>query len=362
MSPRADSSLPLPGSSIATPLAAGWVTDFLNAAYFARPRTERTVSDLRLAHGILSTRANALGGRRLGARDLAAFHRAFGRRRFAGRGRLDSEALIQGAAALLGDWFPEAWWDDRRRAHGIAFESEGRREQFDPASRRHARPGRLTPPRAPLERQSILTYEPVVLPSAEAALAFLGDPARWPDMACDRGRFTALRRGGLEGQTFEIELEVGPAARMPAFIRAYVTCTAVLRAGSVLDGLVGALAGRAPELADAGSPVALVELTTHARHPLGAAISRLLIARSMPATRSGTWASGIRCRCTSSRPTSTAAIRPRSSSGGRSPSRRACSRSSRSSRLRQPARADPSGCRRCRRTRRPVRRARFAAR
>ena len=29
------------GSSIATPGAAGWVTDFLNAAYFARPARER---------------------------------------------------------------------------------------------------------------------------------------------------------------------------------------------------------------------------------------------------------------------------------------------------------------------------------
>ena len=278
MSPRADSSLPLPGSSIATPLASGWVTDFLNAAYYARRRDERTVADLRLAHGILATRASGHpAGRRLGARDLAAFHRAFGRHRFAGRGRLDSSALLAGAAALLGDWFPGAWADDRRRAHGIAFETEAQRERFDPASRHHARPGRLTPPRAPLARQNVLTYEPVPLPSADAALAFLSDPARWPDIGCDRGRFTALRAGGLEGQTFEIELNVGPAARLPTFIRAYVTCTGVLAPGAALDELLASFTTHAPELAGNGTPVALVELTTHARHPLGAAISRLLI-------------------------------------------------------------------------------------
>jgi hypothetical protein len=275
---QAESSLPLPGSSIATPLASAWVTDFLNAAYYARRPDERTVADLRLAHGILCTRASRLrGGRRLGARDLAAFHRAFGRHRFAARGRLDNESLLAGGAALLGDWFPAAWADSRRRAHGIAFESEAERERFDPAGRRHARPGRLTPPRAPLEHQHVATYEPVPLPDAGTALRFLGDPARWPDMASDRGRFTALRRGGLEGQTFEIELNVGPSARLPAFIRAYVTCTAVLEPGAQLEALLAALAARMPELAGSGAPVALVELTTHARHPLGAAISRLLI-------------------------------------------------------------------------------------
>ena len=278
MSPRADASLPLPGSSIATPLASGWVTDFLNAAYYARRADERDVADLRLAHGILATRANGhKAGRRLGARDLPAFHRAYGSRRRAARGRLDHEALLDGASALLGDWFPAAWADERRRAHGIAFETEGERREFDPSSRVHARPGRLTPARAPLEQQSVATYEPVPLPSAEAAFRFLSDPARWPDMASDRGRFTALRAGGLEGQAFEIELNVGPIERLPTLIRAYVTCTRVLMPGSELDRLLAELTARAPELADSGVPFALVELTTHARHPLGAATSRLLI-------------------------------------------------------------------------------------
>lgn len=55
------------GSSIAAPGAAPWFTDFLNAAYYARPESERHVEDLRLAHGIATTRWSELGGRRLGA-------------------------------------------------------------------------------------------------------------------------------------------------------------------------------------------------------------------------------------------------------------------------------------------------------
>ena len=43
------------GSSIAGRDAAGWVTDFLNAAYYRRPVSERDVDDLRLAFAILTT-------------------------------------------------------------------------------------------------------------------------------------------------------------------------------------------------------------------------------------------------------------------------------------------------------------------
>jgi hypothetical protein len=277
--PNRDRSLPPTGSSIATPLAFPWVTDFLNAAYYARDPSERDVADLRLAHGILTTRWSTHPHRRLGARDLRHFHAAFGRHRLPS-GRLGRDELLAGAVALLGDWFPEAWHDDARRAHGIAFRTAADRERFDPAARTHAhaRVGALTPPRQPEERRRFLTYEPVPLASAEAALRFLSDPARWPDMGSALGRFTAIRPGGLEGQTFEIELEIGPAERLPAFVRSYVTCTAVLEAGPQLDALVGSLATRLPELAEAGELRALVELTTHARHPLGAATSRLLIA------------------------------------------------------------------------------------
>jgi hypothetical protein len=70
--------LRMPGSSIAAPTAVGWVTDFLNAAYFARPARERSLDDLRLAFCVLTTRWARKGGGRLGATDVLGFHRAFG--------------------------------------------------------------------------------------------------------------------------------------------------------------------------------------------------------------------------------------------------------------------------------------------
>ena len=45
----------LAGSSIVTPPAAGWVTDFLNAAYYRRAAGERRVDDLRLAASIVTS-------------------------------------------------------------------------------------------------------------------------------------------------------------------------------------------------------------------------------------------------------------------------------------------------------------------
>ncbi|MEA2323295.1 MAG: hypothetical protein QOD81_3145, partial [Solirubrobacteraceae bacterium] len=127
------------GSSIAAPGSAAWLTDFLNAAYFARPANARDVDDLRLAHCVLATHW-ARRGRRLGARDLPAFHRAFGGARRRAGGLLDRDALLTGAARLLGDWFPGAYADPWRRAHGIAFPTAEERNAFDPSRRlAHAR-------------------------------------------------------------------------------------------------------------------------------------------------------------------------------------------------------------------------------
>jgi hypothetical protein len=53
------------GSSIAGPTAALWVTDFLNAAYYARDRGERSLDDLRLARSILTTGWHRAGYRHL---------------------------------------------------------------------------------------------------------------------------------------------------------------------------------------------------------------------------------------------------------------------------------------------------------
>ena len=113
------------GSSIAGRDAAAWVTDFLNAAYYRRPVAERQVDDLRLAFSILTTYWYRKGRGRLRITDLPAFHRAYGAHRFdttdAGRGLVSREQLLQGAAGLIGDWFPDAYHDDERRGWGIAF-------------------------------------------------------------------------------------------------------------------------------------------------------------------------------------------------------------------------------------------------
>src|SRR5262245_42463383 len=70
------------GSSIAAPDAAGWITDFLNAAYYRRDPDARDVDDLRLAFAIVTTRWHRLGHRRLRVSDVVPFHAAFGRDRF----------------------------------------------------------------------------------------------------------------------------------------------------------------------------------------------------------------------------------------------------------------------------------------
>src|SRR3978361_1491138 len=65
------------GTSISAPDAVGWVTDFLNAAYYARIPELRDVEDLRIAFAILTTRWHRHGHRRLHAYDVAAFPRRF---------------------------------------------------------------------------------------------------------------------------------------------------------------------------------------------------------------------------------------------------------------------------------------------
>jgi hypothetical protein len=267
------------GSSIAAPGAAAWMTDFLNAAYFARPAEARAVADLRLALSVLTTRWARRGGRRLGARDLPAFHRAFGSSRVRAGGLLDRESLLAGAGRMLGDWFPDAYADDRRRAHGIAFETADDRAAFDPGLRlRHGALGPLEPPEAPEAERHWSTYPPVPLPDAGAALRFLLDPARWPDMTSAAGRFTAVHAGSLRGMTFEIDVSTALVPRAPIFTRAYVTCTAVRSSGRPLAQGVAALQANVGDALPGGAtPLALIELTSHRGHFLGRARSHLLV-------------------------------------------------------------------------------------
>ena len=198
------------GASIAGRDAAAWVTDFLNAAYYRRPIDDRAVDDLRFAFGVLTTYwYRSHPSRKLRLSDLPAFHRAFGPERFStdesARGTLNRDALERGAAALIGDWFPEAYADDARRAWGMAFPTVQERDGYDHSYRLTlAKVGELTAETAPLEEQVWHTYPPVELPPAEAVIAALTRPETWPDYASEIGRFTPLRPGGLAGQTFEI--------------------------------------------------------------------------------------------------------------------------------------------------------------
>src|SRR4051794_28054402 len=140
------------GSSIAAPDAAGWITDFLNAAYYRRPPEGRDVDDLRLASAIVTTRWHRLGHRRPRLPDVAPFPVAFGRGRLTAgdgskRGTLNREQLLEGAAKLLGPWFSDAYADADRRGWGIAFETAEERSAYAPEVRlRLARLGDPTPP------------------------------------------------------------------------------------------------------------------------------------------------------------------------------------------------------------------------
>ncbi len=139
---------------------------------------------------------------------------------------LTHEQLLEGGARLLGDWFARRVGDPERRGWGVAFSEPAARAAYVPEDRlRDAALGRLSAPGAPEEQRHWSTYPAVALPSADAAIATLSDTSRWPDFGCAGGRFTALRSGGLEGQTFEIEVVAHPAPRTPVFTRGYVTAT-----------------------------------------------------------------------------------------------------------------------------------------
>ena len=281
------------GSTIAAPDAAGWVTDFLNAAYYRRPPEDRELDDLRLAFAILTTRWHRLGHRRLRAPDALAFHTAFGRDRFletgrSPRGTLDGEQLRAGAERLIGSWFPAAYADGGRRAYGIAFRDAEERAGYRPEVRlRTAKLGDLTPPAADPARQTWHTYPPVRVPSSAGVIAALSATETWPDYASAVGRFTPLRSGPLAGQTFEIEVAAGTAGGRPIFTRGYVTITRVVseerphELRTYVDELNEGLAsyGRdEPAAVPAGAtPILAFDLTTHESHFMGRGRNRLVL-------------------------------------------------------------------------------------
>jgi hypothetical protein len=281
------------GSSIAGRDAAPWVTDFLNAAYYRRPAGERQVDDLRLAFCVLTTYwyGRPESGR-MHIGDLPAFHRAFGGHRFetvgSGRGRLSRQELLHGAAVLLGEWFPDAYADDRRRGWGIAFATVEDRAAYDPACRMEvALLGELTPERAPAAEQTWHTYPPVRMPSAEAVITALTAPETWPDYASEIGRFTSLRAGGLDGQTFEIEVAAGTGSGRPIFTRGYVTITRLVTpedpqalaqwCEALEQGLARYGEDEPRAVPEGGQALVGFDLTTHQGHFMGNGHNRLLL-------------------------------------------------------------------------------------
>jgi hypothetical protein len=282
------------GTSTSAPDAVGWVTDFLNAAYYARRPELRDVKDLRFAFSILTTRWHRLGHRRLHAHDVAAFHRAFGRARLSDsadspRGTLTREQLFDGAERMFGPWFREAYLDTERRAYGIAFETGAERDAYKPEYRlRHAKLGAPTPPERPRAEQVWHTYNPVPIASPQRTTAALLRPETWPDFASDLGRFTPVRGGGLMDQTFEIEVISALTPRTPAILRGYVSVTRLLSRDDDEEKLL-AYAARLSELMvrfgrdqppaypEGCTPLLALCLDTHEGHFMGRGRNRLLM-------------------------------------------------------------------------------------
>lgn len=285
---RAATLMRMGGTSIAAPSAAVWVTDFLNASYYARRDAFRAVDDLRLAFAILTTRWHQKGCKRLRASDLPAFHRAFGRLRLtakSGIGRLTRSDLLAGADAMFGPWFSAGYADARRRAWGIVFDSEEARGAYRPEDRmRHARLGPLTPPSGSPAEVTWKTYRPVRVADGRLTLHRLLTPESWPDFGSDHGRFTPLRSGGLLGQTFEIEVVAGASTRHPLLTRGYVTATrlegpdhphGVTELVAEIDAGLAKHGGQT--LPDGHHPIAVAQLTTHNGHFIGAGMSHFVL-------------------------------------------------------------------------------------
>jgi hypothetical protein len=284
----------LAGWSIAGADAAGWVTDFLNAAYFRRDPQERELDDLRLAFAIVTTYWAAKRGRKLRLPDVVPFHRAFFRHRFAQaqslRGTLNHDQLHQGARRLLGDWFAPAHADAARRGWGIVFPTPQGRAAFRPETRLElAGVGELTPPRAAGETQTWHTYSPVEVGSADRVADALLRTETWPDYATEVGRFTALRSSPLLGQTFEIEVAAGTESGRPVFQRGYVTITRLVTRDDeaelrrYFDELEHGLATYGHDepraVPDGGEPILGFDLTAHEGHFMGRGMNRLLLFR-----------------------------------------------------------------------------------
>ncbi|MGI9016887.1 MAG: hypothetical protein ACR2HR_07265 [Euzebya sp.] len=251
----------------------------------------RDLDDLRLAFTILTTYWHQQDTRTLGAVDVVRFHSAFGTSRLSGvdggRGRLDRRSLLSGGDRLIGSWFSEAAQDWDRLGWGIAFETVAGKQAHDPTARLgRASIGPLSPPRRPTSEQIWHTYPPVEVPDTAATVEAVLAVEHWPDYAAELGRFTPLRRGGLQDQTFEIEVVGFPTPRTPVFIRAYVTITTLVTADDKtaldtwVDDVKTGFAAHPHEMSPIpeGAVVnAGFDLTCHEGHFMGDAKNRLVL-------------------------------------------------------------------------------------
>jgi hypothetical protein len=125
------------------------------------------------------------------------------------------------------------------------------------------------------------------MPSAEAVIGALTRPETWPDYASAIGRFTPLRPGGLDGQTFEIEVAAGTEAGRPVFTRGYVTITKLVTPDNpdalarwfaeLEDGLARYGQDDPCAVPEGATPLVGFDLTTHRGHFMGAGHNRLLL-------------------------------------------------------------------------------------
>jgi hypothetical protein len=168
------------------------------------------------------------------------------------------------------------------------FATAEERARYDHAPRMTlARVHRLSPESAPPEEQVWHTYPPVAMPSAEAVIGALTRPETWPDYASEIGRFTPLRPGGLDGQTFEIEVAAGTDSGRPVFTRGYVTITKLVTPDDPeglkawFDALEEGMARYGddePRVVPEGcTPLVGFDLTTHRGHFMGNGHNRLVL-------------------------------------------------------------------------------------
>jgi len=288
------------GPVIASPIfdrdAAPWVTELLQAGYYALAPRRRALEHLRLVLATLTTYWYRKPGRvPVGASDLDAFRAAYGSEELGSarglRGVLTRSQLELGARRLLGEWFVSCFGRPDCQGHGVVFESPAQRARYDPRARLAlVQQALLDTPTADVRGLRWRRQPAVALGSERAALALLSAPESFPALACECGWLTALRAGGLAGQSFELDAVCFSAEGNPSFACAYLSVSAHESAEDLpaLRDHCERLEQRLREdegdaaiiLPYAARPLLAFELSAHAGQPLGdLTVSFVLYAR-----------------------------------------------------------------------------------